>query len=135
MTNQRHDAAPPKRAKILVVEDEPAVRELVCEILRTEGYEVLEAWNGPVALTLLQQNQGKIWLVLTNGIMQGMTGPELALLVATFPSPPQVLMMSAYPPVALKRVAGLDTELAFIQKPFTAEQLADRIRQLRRRER
>src|SRR3954453_6259351 len=103
MTNQRHDAAPPKRAKILVVEDEPAVRELVCEILRTEGYEVLEAWNGPLALTLLQQNQGKIWLVLTNGIMQGMTGPELALLVATFPSPPQVLMMSAYPPVALKR--------------------------------
>jgi CheY-like chemotaxis protein len=132
MTNQRPNVARPQRATVLVVDHHPGDRAFACRILRSEGFRVLEAKDGPTALTILQRYPSEIWLVLITGLMPGMSGQELATLVAAAPSPPQVLLTSAYPPIALTRVTGVGAEFPFLPKPFTAEQLASRVRQMRR---
>jgi two-component system cell cycle sensor histidine kinase/response regulator CckA len=133
MTDQRPNVArSQQRATVLVVDHHLGDRAFACGILKSEGFHVLEARDGPTALTVLQQHRSDIWLVLITGLMPGMSGQELAALVSATPSPPQVLLMSAYPPIALTRVTGVGTEYPFLPKPFTAEQLAARVRQMRR---
>jgi DNA-binding response OmpR family regulator len=132
MTEQRFNVARSQRGAVLVVDPHQGDRAFACRILKAEGFHVLEATDGPTALSLLQRHRSEIWLVLITGLMPGMSGQELATLVSATPSPPQVLLTSAYPPIALARVTGLDTECPFLPKPFTAEQLAARVREMRR---
>jgi CheY-like chemotaxis protein len=132
MTDQRLNATRSKRATVLVVDPHLGDRAFACGILKSEGFHVLEARDGPTALTILRRHHSEIWLVLITGLMPGMSGQELATLVSATPSPPQVLLTSAYPPVALTRVTGVGAEFPFLPKPFTAEQLAGRVRQMRR---
>jgi CheY-like chemotaxis protein len=132
MTDQRLNVPRSKRATVLVVDHHPGERGFACGILKSEGFHVLEAKDGPTALSILQRHQGEIWLVLVTGLMPGMSGQELATLVSATPSPPQVLLTSTYPPEALARVTGVGAEFPFLPKPFTPEQLTGRVRQMRR---
>ncbi|MGE0352824.1 MAG: PAS domain S-box protein [Gemmatimonadales bacterium] len=112
---------------ILLVEDEGAVRQLARRILSGAGYNVLEAASGRDALRHSAQLQGKLDLLVSDVVMPGMSGPELAdRLRAEQPGLP-VLFISGYPDETLNRaVAGAEADL--LNKPFTAEELLDRIR-------
>ncbi len=112
--------------KILVVDDEPAVREVVSRILRRNGYAALEASSGQQALTLASSHE--IQLLLTDSVMPGMSGAGLAkLLVGLKPGLP-VLHMSGFNAGVLSPERVSSGELAFIQKPFTAEELLAKVR-------
>ncbi|MEU8607466.1 ATP-binding protein [Actinoplanes sp. NPDC048791] len=110
---------------VLVVEDEPALGRIVARILSQGGYRVLSAASGPEALEL-DRDQG-CDLLLTDVIMPGMSGPRLAeLLAARHPGLP-VLFMSGYSNGLLGSTHVLDPDIAFIEKPFTADDLLRRV--------
>jgi PAS domain S-box-containing protein len=113
---------------ILLVEDSHQVREVVRKMLVMEGYSVLETRDAGEALQLCQQHQGPIHLMLTDVIMPKVSGPELARRVAMLRPETRVVYMSGYTDGAIARHGVLDTDTAFLQKPFTAEALARKIR-------
>ncbi len=115
---------------ILLVEDERNVRELVSRLLSGLGYTVLTAANGQDALAVLNQHDHAVQLLLTDVVMPGMSGPELAASVRKERPGLPVLFISGYPDVSIApRGLEVDPE-AFVQKPFTAEVLSAKIRQL-----
>ena len=113
---------------VLVVEDQEAVRTLVCEILRKHGYTVLPARDGREALTLSEQIDGRIDLIVTDVVMPQMGGQELAKVFSSMHPETKVLYMSGYvdKEATQKEMAGL----AFINKPFTPAALAQKVREL-----
>jgi CheY-like chemotaxis protein len=115
---------------ILVVEDEEMVRQLACEALRKKGYTVLEAASGEKALRICQQNEATIHLMLTDVVMPGMNGRELATRIASIRPATKVLYMSGYTEDAVLSEGILDSGLAFIQKPFTLAVLARKVREV-----
>jgi PAS domain S-box-containing protein len=106
---------------ILVVEDEDAVRRLTCRILTREGYTVLEAPDGPRALDTWDEHPGEIDLLLTDVVMPGMSGKELAERLGIEP-----VFMSGYTDDVISR-HGMDG-LRLVQKPFDAQTLLGAIR-------
>ncbi len=120
---------PPGSETILVVEDEDAVRYLACRVLRGSGYRVLEAGDPAAALRLLRDEGQPIDLLLTDIVMPGMSGPALAeRLVADRPDL-KVLYITGYAEEAIERQGALPAGGALLEKPFTAQQLAQRVRQ------
>lgn len=115
---------------ILVVEDEPAVRWLVCSILRMHGYTLLEAGRGTKALRICQQHEGPIHLLLTDILMPEMNGLDLARQVVALRPQTRVLYMSGYPDSDSLVHFGLHPESAFIQKPFTPDALIRKVREV-----
>jgi two-component system cell cycle sensor histidine kinase/response regulator CckA len=113
---------------ILVVEDDPAVRGLVEEILRPVGYNVIVAENGEVAVRAAQAHKGKIDLLLTDVVMPIMGGKEVADRLAALRPGIKVLFMSGYTGNAIAQHGTLDPDVAFIQKPFTPESLCAKVR-------
>jgi two-component system cell cycle sensor histidine kinase/response regulator CckA len=106
---------------ILVVEDDAAVREVTRRALQGAGYRVLEAGDGRQALEVLSRANPPVSLVLTDVVMPGMSGRDLAGRVAAlFPGTP-VLFTSGYTDSEIVRRGLLDPGAAFIQKPFTPE--------------
>jgi CheY-like chemotaxis protein len=123
------------RNTVLVVDHDPVARTHASAALRSAGFPVLEVADGTAALAVLHEHSSEIWLVLIAGFMPGMSGPELATRVAAKTSPPQILLTSAYPPIALRRIAGIGTEFPVLQRPFTREQLIEYVRQILKRKR
>jgi signal transduction histidine kinase len=115
---------------ILVVEDEQTVRLLVRDELKKLGYRVIEAKNGIEACLLATQHVGELHLLLTDVVMPGMNGRELALHIKTIKPGLNVLFMSGYlDDVGLG--TGLDQgHTGFLQKPFTPDQLARTVREV-----
>jgi len=119
---------PNGRERVLVVEDEPAVRALVAGSLRRRGYTVAEAADGTEALTLIHGNAEPFHLVVTDVIMPRMGGRELAdVLAAEQPGLP-VLFMSGYADHAAFGTGLLQAGEHFIQKPFASAALTARVR-------
>jgi two-component system cell cycle sensor histidine kinase/response regulator CckA len=113
---------------VLVTEDEPAVRVLVRRVLDRHGYRVLEAESGAQALELLESYPGPVHLLLTDVVMPGMSGRELAdRLVPRFPQM-RVLYMSGYTDEAIVRHGVLDPGIALLEKPFTPDVMLRKIR-------
>jgi len=115
------------RETILLVEDDHAVRSMIQQVLRHQGYTVLEAVDGAEAMLLCEDDGQRIDLLLTDSIMPGMSGRELAeRLIAVRPAL-SVLVMSGY---SEDRVLeqGLPANAAFIQKPFAGSELVSRVR-------
>jgi two-component system cell cycle sensor histidine kinase/response regulator CckA len=112
---------------ILVVEDEEIVRGLVQKVLRMQGYRVLAAERGDEALRICQEQEQEIDLLLTDVVMPGMSGRELAEQAAVMRPEMKVLFMSGYTDDAVVRHRVFDTEIAFIQKPFTPAALASKV--------
>ena len=114
---------------MLLVEDEAIVRGLVREILERDGYTVLEAADAEQALAT-SHDRDDIDLLLTDVVMPRMTGPEVARLVAEFRDGLKVLYMSGYSDATVVQRGLLEPGTAFIQKPFRAQELTDKIRGL-----
>jgi PAS domain S-box-containing protein len=114
---------------ILLVEDEEAVRSVAARVLQNQGYRVLASPNGQEALSLVEQVEGKIDLVLTDVVMPDMGGLELAVrLQGRWPGL-KVLYMSGYAEGDKLR-PGIDYERPFLQKPFSAESLMLKVREV-----
>jgi CheY-like chemotaxis protein len=113
---------------ILLVEDEAIVRRLVQQVLRINGYSVLEAGQGADALQLCEQQEYSIDLLLTDVVMPGMCGRELAERAAVVRPEMKVLFMSGYTDDVVVRHGVLDADIAFIQKPFTPAALTQKVR-------
>jgi PAS domain S-box-containing protein len=113
---------------VLVVEDQAEVRRLAVEALRHYGYRVLEASNGDDALELCKTLKEEIDLIVTDVVMPGITGPELASRAADAKPRAKVLYMSGYAETFIAHQGILDAGLAYLQKPFTADVLARKAR-------
>ena len=115
---------------ILLVEDEAVVRMLVAEILETTGYTVLQAADGPSALELLRRHAGQVELLVTDVVMPGMSGPEVAQAVTAMRPDTHVLYTSGYTDSAIGHHGVLEPGIAFLQKPFSADELTQKVRAL-----
>jgi two-component system cell cycle sensor histidine kinase/response regulator CckA len=114
-------------ATILVVEDEPALRDLAGRVLRGYGYHVLEAEDGPTALQVAAAHPGPIDLLLTDVIMSGgLSGRQLAEQVVAQRPAIKVLYMSGYSDTMMTQPL-YDPGQAFVQKPFTPTALARKV--------
>ena len=115
---------------LLVVEDEPLVRSLAVRALVGQGYRVLQASDAPAALVLSRGYDGEINLLITDVVMPGMNGKELADLLAAERPGLRVLYVSGYTDdeVLQRGVSGREVE--FMRKPFAAEALVRRVRAL-----
>jgi CheY-like chemotaxis protein len=112
-----------------VVEDESAVRQLTRRVLESAGYRVLTATSGVEALQMLEGSTETIHLMLTDVLMPGMNGRELALRVAGLRPDIKVLYMTGYTPDALLRRGVLDAANRVVSKPFTALALRRQVRE------
>lgn len=117
----------------LVVEDEPAFRDLLCEQLRSRGYQVLVASNGVEALQIAEQYSGPIRMLITDVIMPQMSGPDLAKTLTKLRGDTDVLYMSGYTDDKLSTVLETDPELTLLQKPFHLDELVRKIQEILRR--
>jgi two-component system cell cycle sensor histidine kinase/response regulator CckA len=115
---------------ILLVEDEEIVRDMATEILRDSGYRVLEAKHGTEALTLCEQFDGQIHLMLSDVVMPNMSGRELAEQLSPQRSSMKVLYMSGYTDDAIVHHGVLDEGTAFIAKPFSPDALSRKVREV-----
>jgi two-component system, cell cycle sensor histidine kinase and response regulator CckA len=115
---------------ILLVEDEPSVRLLVRTTLESNGYQVLEATNGAEALLIGEQHQGRIHFLLTDLVMPGISGRMLAEQLAPRRPELKVLFLSGYTDDVVVRHGALNAGMAFLQKPFTPDALARKVREV-----
>ncbi len=113
---------------ILLAEDDPQVREIANDILTRQGYAVLSAENGTEALELLSSHDGVIDLLLTDVVMPEMNGKELYVKVLEKHPEMRVLYMSGYTDNVIAHHGVLDEGVEFIQKPFTIQALAEKVR-------
>jgi CheY-like chemotaxis protein len=114
---------------VLLVEDEKSVRALSRSILESYGYTVLEAGSGQEGLDAARQYPLPIHLVLTDVVMPEMGGTDLASQLETLRPGVRVLYMSGYTDDAIFRHGLLEKGRAFLQKPFTPETLARKVRE------
>ena len=115
---------------IVIVEDEGELRALAQEVLEAQGYTVLSARDPEEALRLLDEFGGPIHLLLTDVVMPGMSGRELANRLAPGRPDMKVLYMSGYTDDAILHHGVLDPGLAFMPKPFTPAALASKVREV-----
>ena len=116
---------------ILIAEDEQAVRELAVRILKVRGYQVYEVPDGLEALRMVQDHPDrKIDLLLTDVVMPGMSGKELADRLKVSKPDLKVLFISGYTDDAIVHHGVLDKGVNFVQKPFTPEALAQKVREV-----
>jgi len=125
-----HTRAPGGSETILVVEDEETVASLVTNVLEANGYTVLNAVDGLDALGVWELNDGPIDLVLTDVVMPNMGGVELVQELKEGGFVPKILFMSGYTNLAPDRLERLDEKVVLIEKPFSPNQLIERIREI-----
>jgi CheY-like chemotaxis protein len=110
------------------VEDQPEVRAFALVALQRYGYTVYSAGSGDEAIAFCRQFTEPLHLILTDVVMAGMNGPELAKEMATLRPGLRVLFMSGYTDNVISHQGVLPADVAYVQKPFTAESLAEKIR-------
>jgi PAS domain S-box-containing protein len=115
---------------ILLVEDEPGVRQLVREMLNRLGYTILEAGGGAEALRIFAQHQGAIDLLLTDVIMPQMSGRDLAQRLRTVQPALKVLYISGYTDDMLAHHGVLEPNVYLLPKPFAPDELAKKLREV-----
>jgi two-component system, cell cycle sensor histidine kinase and response regulator CckA len=115
---------------ILLVEDEESVRQLVRDTLEAKGYRVIEGGDGEAGLAAATKHEGKIDLVITDVVMPGLGGRELVeRLLKTRPGT-KVLYLSGYTEDAILSEGTIENGTAFLQKPFTLQNLSRKVREV-----
>ena len=114
--------------RILLVEDEADVRRLVREMLRSEGYNVIEAVDQTHAIDFCGRSNEQVDLVLTDVVMPNMSGPELADRLRVLRPEIKVLFMSGYPRDKFEETRKRGETFNFIQKPLSSKTLAEKVR-------
>ncbi|HEY7547619.1 MAG TPA: PAS domain S-box protein [Blastocatellia bacterium] len=115
---------------ILLVEDSRIIRDMACEALRLCGYAVVAASGSGEALLMCERHESPIHLLLTDVVMPHLSGPELAERLTRVRPEMKVLYMSGYTDNELARHGIVDTDVAFIQKPFTPTSLSLKVREV-----
>jgi two-component system, cell cycle sensor histidine kinase and response regulator CckA len=115
---------------ILLVEDEAPVREITTLLLVSLGYQVKEASSAEEALRLAQGNRTKIDLLMTDVLMPGMSGSELAEVLRARDAGLKVLFLSGHSRDTVIRHGAMHPEVAFLQKPFTLDALSKKLREV-----
>ena len=113
---------------VLVVEDQAEVRDYAVAALKAYGYRVIQAENAGAALLLCERERGRIHLVLTDVVMPNMSGRELADRLEKMRPGIKVLFMSGYTDDVIAHHGVLEEGAEFIQKPFSPEELAGKVR-------
>ena len=113
---------------ILLVEDDQAARELICESLTRKGYHVLSAPDGASAKEFVRQQNQRVDLVLTDWLMPGMNGGELIVELKSLNPKIKSVCMSGFVPGDIGQPLSLGPEASFLQKPFTQAALLTRVR-------
>jgi PAS domain S-box-containing protein len=129
LQKQKTESLPRGSETVLLVEDEPLVRNLAAQVLRAQGYEVLEASNGQEALeTAKSRSDNPIHLLVTDLIMPRMGGKELGQKFKELFPRVKMLFTSGYAADAVIQQGILKDDIAFIQKPFSPRELAVKVR-------
>jgi two-component system cell cycle sensor histidine kinase/response regulator CckA len=115
---------------VLLVEDEDSVRQLVRETLESRGYRVFEAANGQAALTFAAAHPDPIHLIITDVVMPGINGHELVQKLLSARPAIKVLYLSGYAQDAFSAPIAADAQKTFLQKPFTLQSLARKVREI-----
>jgi two-component system cell cycle sensor histidine kinase/response regulator CckA len=115
---------------ILIVEDEEEVKDLTAQILKKYGYTILKASKGNEAISICDGHKGSIHLMLTDVVMPEMDGRRLAESIISLRPGIKVLYMSGYTDNAIIHHGVLDKGMNYIQKPFTVESLARKVREV-----
>lgn len=136
VTLQPEEAPPPRRVlprargeAILVIDDEPAVRTVTTRILQRSGYHVVAASGGAEALRLVEEYVGRLDLVLTDIVMPGTSGTELAERILERDPGLRIMYMSGYTDDQVLRRGVCRDEVHFLQKPFEAVELVQRVQE------
>ena len=116
--------------RVLLVEDETVVRALVREMLVRNGYDVLDAQDGPTALALVESAGLQIDVLVTDVVMPSMNGRELSERLRVVSPDTLVLYTSGYTDTAILDAADLGERTHFLQKPFGVVELTQKIRTL-----
>ncbi|MEM7335388.1 MAG: response regulator, partial [Chloroflexota bacterium] len=114
---------------VLLVEDSDEVRKLILDILEMQGYTVLAAHDGIEALEIASNTQQKIDVLLTDVMMPQIDGKQVADQLVDIMPHLKVIFMSGYSDQVIAKHGILETDMAFLQKPFTPTQLIHKIRQ------
>ena len=137
-TDEPMDDSPPATARpmvqgsetVLVVDDEDDVRQLISKVLRHDGYVVLEATGGAEAVRIAERWEGPIELLVTDAVMPGMRGPEVAEEVKALRPDVSVLLISGYTDRPTFPIEVDNDPLGFLAKPFKPSELSDRVRKI-----
>ena len=123
--------SPPRGSEtVLLVEDEAELHDLLAEVLEDTGYTVLRAGDGAEAVKVCAERERPIDLLLTDVVMPGMSGRELAARVQPLRPAMKVLYMSGYTDGAIVHHGVLEPGIAFIQKPFAPPAIAHKVREV-----
>ena len=125
-----HRKVEPGRETILLVEDEPNLRYLARQYLEKQGYRVIEAADGAVAVQIAVAHEGVIHLLLTDVIMPGMNGRELAQRISEIRPNVKILYMSGYTENVIGQNGTLDAGVRLLQKPFNLRDLKSVVREV-----
>ena len=125
-----HRMSQPGRETLLVVEDDDSVREFTVRTLKTFGYNVLSASDGREALELFKSQASQINMVITDMIMPNMTGKQFVEAVRQFDKDMKILFVSGYSPDDTADGMTLGRSVAFLEKPYTRDQLSKKIREV-----
>jgi len=131
VTTAEHRAVAPRGTEtLLLAEDDEALRALGARVLGALGYNVLVARTGSEALQIVAEYKGAIDLIATDVVMPGMNGSQLVELVLQSRPGVRVLFMSGYTDDDVMRRGVIDGQTAFLQKPFTPDLLAHKVREV-----
>lgn len=114
-------------SRVMVVDDDLGVREVVSELIATEGYEVLQASGGAEALAMLEELGGHADLVLTDVRMPHMSGTELARRIRERFPEIRLMYMTGYAGAALSDAEVVDASIPLLRKPFSVDELLARV--------
>ena len=125
-----HVTSRPRMETVLIVEDEEIVRELVCQVLSEQGYDVLCAANGAEALQMSDDHPGKVSLLITDVVMPQIGGLELARRLLALRHDLKVLYVSGYSEDDMSEQGVLSEDMEFLEKPFTPQAITRKVREI-----